>query len=35
MKPKEEFTFDAEILVGITFVGALIVGGLAYYFFFR
>jgi hypothetical protein len=35
MKPKDQFTLDAALLFGATFVGALVVFGLTYYVFFR
>ena len=35
MKPKDQFTLDAAVLVGLTFVAAAVVFGLTYYFFFE
>ncbi len=35
MKPKDQFTLDAAVLVGLTFVAAVVVFGLSYYFFLR
>ncbi len=35
MKPKDQFTLDAAVLVGLTFVAAAVVFGLTYYFFLR
>jgi hypothetical protein len=32
MKPNDPFMLGTEIVVGLTFVGALIVLGVAYYF---
>ena len=35
MKPKDQFTFDVALFVGATFVAAVVVFGLTYYFFFQ
>ena len=35
MKPKDQFTLDAALLIGLTFVAALVVFGLSYYFLLR
>jgi hypothetical protein len=34
-KPRDLFTLDAEIIVGVTFVVALIVLAISVYYFFR
>ena len=33
MKPKDQFTLDAAVLIGLTFVAAVVVFALGYYFF--